>query len=184
MTDNRQLDYQVRVHRRAKRLKLVVLADGTVRVTIPPFVGLQQAREFFDRHRQYVSERLAQRQQFSRQQPDLWAHDRRHYLKHRQAAGRLAARQVRRWADFYSLSHNRITIKNNRSNWGSCSGRGNLNFHYKILFLPPDLQDYLVVHEVCHLKYLDHSPAYWRLVAKAVPEYRDRRRRLADLSKF
>jgi hypothetical protein len=76
---------------------------------------------------------------------------------------------------------NTALIKNTSSRWGSCSRLGNLNFNYKIVFLPPELQDYLVVHELCHLGQFNHSQSFWNLVKKTIPEYLRLRKNLRDI---
>lgn len=75
----------------------------------------------------------------------------------------------------YQFSYQRIAIKNNATRWGSCSKRGNLNFHYKVHLLPAELADYVLVHELCHLKELNHSRRFWELVAQTVPQYQRQR---------
>lgn len=73
--------------------------------------------------------------------------------------------------EYYKLKFNKITIKNQKTRWGSCSKRGNLNFNYKIMFLTPKMRDYIIVHELCHLREFNHSYKFWILVEKAVPDY-------------
>ncbi|NBS67881.1 M48 family peptidase [bacterium] len=68
-------------------------------------------------------------------------------------------------------TRNSRAVPTGRTRWGSCSKRGNLNFNYRILFLPPHLADYLIVHELCHLKEFNHSPRFWALVAQGCPNY-------------
>lgn len=72
---------------------------------------------------------------------------------------------------FYNFEINRIVIKNQKTRWGSCSSKKNLNFNYKIIYLRPALADYLIVHELCHLGELNHSKRFWALVAKTIPSY-------------
>lgn len=72
----------------------------------------------------------------------------------------------------YKFTWKRIVIKNQTTRWGSCSSTGTLSFNYKIIFLPPDQADYIVVHELCHLGEFNHSAAFWNLVERACPEYR------------
>ena len=79
----------------------------------------------------------------------------------------------------YGLGWGRVAIRNTRSRWGSCSKKGNLNFNYRIVLLPEHLQDYLAVHELCHLKHFNHSKNFWNLVAEAVPNYLHCRAQLA-----
>lgn len=84
---------------------------------------------------------------------------------------------------FYQLPVRKVFIKSLKSRWGSCSERGNLNFNYLVVFLPPNLQDYLIVHELCHLREFNHSPAFWAEVAKTIPNFRERRAQLRALDR-
>ena len=68
------------------------------------------------------------------------------------------------------MKYNRVAIRNQRGRWGSCTSRKNLNFNYRLLDLSPELRDYIIVHELCHLKELNHGKAFWDLVSKAIPQ--------------
>ena len=78
----------------------------------------------------------------------------------------------------YNFQIGKVNIKNQTTRWGSCSKKGNLNFNYRVVHLPPELQDYLVVHELCHLQEFNHSKVFWDLVGKAILDYRVRRQAL------
>lgn len=80
----------------------------------------------------------------------------------------------------YRLSWKRIVIRNQKTRWGSCSSKGNLNFNSKIGLLPPHLADYIVVHELCHLAQMNHSQAFWNLVAQTIPDHRARRKEIRE----
>lgn len=80
----------------------------------------------------------------------------------------------------YGFAYGRVSIKEQKSRWGSCSRRGNLNFNWRLLLAPLPVLDYVVVHELCHLKELNHSERFWRLVARGCPDYRTHRRWLHD----
>jgi len=71
------------------------------------------------------------------------------------------------------MKYNRVAIRNQRGRWGSCTSRRNLNFNYRILDLAPELRDYIIVHELCHLKELHHGKAFWDLVSLAIPQARE-----------
>ncbi len=106
-----------------------------------------------------------------------------HYRMHRARAQQMIIQRVSHWAaQMDGVQYNRITIRNTRTRWGSCSSQRNLNFHYGLLFLPDDLRDYVIVHELCHLREMNHAPAFWALVAQYIPDYRMRRATLRKIS--
>ena len=100
------------------------------------------------------------------------------YKKYKLQALVLAQRRLAEFNLFYGYQVNRVSIKNQRTRWGSCSKKGNINFNYRIALLPDRLADYLVVHELCHLGEFNHSQKFWDLVAKTIPDYRLRRKEL------
>lgn len=81
----------------------------------------------------------------------------------------------------YQFSYNKIFIRNTRSRWGSCSSKHNLGFNYRVAKLPAPLVDYIVVHELCHLKEFNHSVAFWALVEKEVPNWKHLRKTLRSI---
>lgn len=94
------------------------------------------------------------------------------FIKYESRAKELAKNQIAYFNQFYKFKVNRITIKNQKTRWGSCSKKGNLNFNYKIALLPQYLSDYILVHELCHLGEFNHSSNFWMLVAKIIPNYK------------
>jgi len=78
------------------------------------------------------------------------------------------------------VEYSRISLRDQRSRWGSCSSRGNLSFNWRLVLAPHDVLDYVVVHEVCHLVELHHRSAFWNLVAKRRPYYAESKRWLDD----
>ncbi|MEZ4200718.1 MAG: M48 family metallopeptidase [Candidatus Paceibacterota bacterium] len=99
----------------------------------------------------------------------------KHYVAHKEAARELTLARLQHFNQHYGFSWNRVAIRNQRRCWGSCTSLKNLNFSYKILFLPAELRDYIIVHELCHLAELNHSPQFWALVAETMPAYRAQR---------
>jgi predicted metal-dependent hydrolase len=94
------------------------------------------------------------------------------YLEHREAARTFVHARLEALNAHYGFSYNRVAIRDQRSRWGSCSQKKNLNFNYRLVFLPPHLADYVIVHELCHLAEFNHGPAFWDLVAQVVPQHR------------
>lgn len=100
------------------------------------------------------------------------------YQTHKEAARRLILERLESLNKHYGLSYGRVAIRDQRSRWGSCSKKGNLNFNYRLLFLPLPLVDLVIAHELCHLKEFNHSTAFWGLVAETIPDLSLRREEL------
>lgn len=84
------------------------------------------------------------------------------------------------YAPKVGVAFGRITIRNQRTRWGSCSSAGNLNFNCLLMLMPPEIIDYVVVHELCHRLEMNHSPYFWAEVERVLPDYRKRRKWLRD----
>jgi predicted metal-dependent hydrolase len=97
------------------------------------------------------------------------------YLEYKEQARELVIERLAHFNRFYNFEYKKVAIRNQSSRWGSCSSKANLNFNYRVVFLPPPLLDYLIVHELCHLQEFNHGPNFWALVAKAIPDYLERR---------
>ena len=96
------------------------------------------------------------------------------YLIHKETARALITARVAYFAATYHFALKRIAIRDTKRSWGSCSALGNLNFSYKLLFLPPCLRDYVVIHELCHLRHLHHKASFWEEVAAVMPDAKER----------
>lgn len=103
------------------------------------------------------------------------------YLLHKESARKLVRERLEYFNQFYGFKYNKVAIRNQKTRWGSCSKRGNLNFSYKLALLPPHLSDYIIVHELCHLQEFNHSQAFWDLVAKKFPEHGNLRKQMKDI---
>jgi predicted metal-dependent hydrolase len=106
-------------------------------------------------------------------------------LKREDAAARRNAKElitarVKHWAAILNLEYGRVFVKDQRTLWGSCSGRKNLNFNWRLAAAPVEALDYVVIHELCHLREMNHSKRFWDLVRAACPDYKVQRRWLRD----
>jgi predicted metal-dependent hydrolase len=154
-------------HRRARRYVLRVDADGRVRVTIPRGGSRREAEAFAERHAAWIAR---QRAHLRRETPLL---EERRALR-AQARRELPARLLELAAQ-HGLAVSRVSIRNQRARWGSCGRDGHICLNWRLVLMPSSVRDYVLVHELMHLRRMDHSPAYWRLVAAACPGYREAR---------
>lgn len=103
------------------------------------------------------------------------------YLQYKEVARVLALERLAVYNQIYQYKYNKISIRDQRTRWGSCSSKGNINFNYKIALLPPHLADYIIVHELCHIGEMNHSERFWDLVARTIPNHIELR---LELRKF
>jgi predicted metal-dependent hydrolase len=97
------------------------------------------------------------------------------YKELKEKARTLIHERLKHYNAYYNFSYNKVAIRNQKSRWGSCSARKNLNFNYRLVLLSPELLDYVVVHELCHLQEMNHGKKFWDLVARTVPDYKERK---------
>lgn len=83
--------------------------------------------------------------------------------------------KVSAWAQQMHIEYGRITIRDQKTRWGSCSSKGNLNFNWRLLMMPEPVMDYVVVHELAHRKEMNHSPRFWEIVGTYIPDYQSKR---------
>ena len=100
----------------------------------------------------------------------------KHYAEHKETARKLAMQRLEHFNRHYNFEYKSVSIKNTKTRWGSCSTKKNINFNYKILFLTPEERDYVIVHELCHLKEMNHGPRFWKLVSEQIPDWKPLRK--------
>jgi len=180
------ISYTHRRSARARRMRLAVGRDGAVVLTTPMRTAERFGEGFVLRHARWVMAALARIRSLPPPDP-VARYGRREYLLHREVARAFVLARLAVFAPLLGgpgvpgVSFARVAIRDQKTCWGSCSRKGNLNFNYKIVFLPPHLQDYVIVHELAHLRELNHSPRFWALVASVIPDWRAARRELRAL---
>ena len=171
----KSIAYFLRVSKKARCLRISISRDGAVTVTIPRMIPAKTARDFVLAKFSWIVKSL---EYFKNHQSLVPPRPRGDYKKHQAPAKNFVLDKVRHWNKIYNFRFNKISIRNSKTRWGSCSKKGNLNFNYKVLFLPPEQADYLVVHELCHLKEFNHSKNFWLLVGQTIPDYKKLRKSL------
>lgn len=168
----------LRKSKRARRMRLAVYCDGSVVVTVPHDLNVNVIERFIREKTSWLFSKIAYFKQFEGRAIARYSHE--DYLKHKEAAYELVVERVNYFNKLYKLKFNCIVIKNQKTRWGSCSKKGNLNFNYKVALLPPKLADYIIVHELCHLKEFNHSKKFWSLVERGMSDYKELKKELQN----
>lgn len=165
----KKVEYTLKVSKRARRMRLAIYCDGSFVVTAPRYASENIIEQFIIQKSQWIIEKLEYFKSFSGQV--FTKGTKKDYIKYKEQALALAQNRIESFNKFYGFKFNKVSIKNQKTRWGSCSKKGNLNFNYKIFLLPERPADYIIVHELCHLKEFNHSQKFWNLVAKTMPNY-------------
>jgi len=163
-------------------MRLAVYCDGSVVITSP--FGIQQSliEKFLNDKKQWILDKIQFFKSVDSKAIRTFSH--KDYLENKDKALALVSERVRFYNKVYGFSFNKIFIKNQKTRWGSCSCKQNLSLNYKIVFLPQTHQDYIIVHEMCHLKEFNHSRKFWSLVEKTLPNYLDIKKELRNHELF
>lgn len=167
----------VRVIRSKRRsLGLQIKSDGTVFARVPERTPEGVVRRFIEEHTDWILKKRhmwdAPGEEPVKRLPGVVTESGKRQIR------RLVEQRVAHYADLMGISYGRIFMRNQKTRWGSCSSDGNLNFNCRLLFLPPELVDYVVVHELAHRRHMNHSPEFWQEVERYLPDYKERRARL------
>ena len=158
-----------------KTIAIQIEPDGTVNVRCPKRMEMTEVRRFVDSKSTWIEKHLdkcsSQRQE-KYTEPELKAL--------REQARVLVTQSVQHYAPLVGVSYNQITIRTQHTRWGSCSSKGNLNFNCLLALVPREVLDYVVVHELCHRKEMNHSDRFWNEVARIIPDYMSRKQWLKD----
>lgn len=172
-----------------KSYGIVVDEDGQVNVRIPLRGSMITARNLVMDKQDWILEKVALQKQRKQQREALQAESAEKYTpqqreglerRYRQAAKEYIPRRADYFAQRIGVSYERIRIAEQKTRWGSCSSRGTLSFNWKLMLAPPKVLDYVVVHELCHLIEMNHSPRFWKLVEEIIPDYKEYRKWLKE----
>lgn len=171
-----KLTYTHKKSARARHVRVTVYRDASVLVTAPLFFADHKVEHFLRLKSRWIINKINYFKRLG-QQIEL-PRGRRAYIKYKVQARAFVKNKIAELNRYYNFSFSHVAIKNNRTRWGSCSKQKNLNFNFRILFLPVALAEYIIVHELCHLAELNHSKNFWRLVSQSMPDFRHKIRAL------
>lgn len=162
-----------------KTLALQVKKDGQVVVRAPRRTSERKIEAFVAAHEEWIRKTQEKFAEARERSPVITEEARRAGIE---TARRILPQRTAYFAGRMGVTYGRITIREQRTRWGSCSAQGNLNFNWKLVLLPPEVLDYVVVHELAHRKEMNHSPRFWAVVEQELPDYRKRRQKLKEYS--
>ena len=159
-----------------KTISIMIKPTGEVEVRCPKRCSKREVEQFLVSKEEWIRKHLETIA--ARPEVSVLSTGERKALAEK--AAEVLPEKVSRFAQQLGVSYGRITIRSQRTRWGSCSAKGNLNFNCLLMLCPEEVQDYVVIHELCHRKEMNHSPAFWSELEKHCPDYRIHRKWLKD----
>lgn len=150
-----------------KTIAIQIKPDGQVVVRCPKRMRIEEAKQFVESKSDWIEKHLANRPV---QQVEKYAPKEIEQL--REQARIIVTARVRYYAPIIGVTYGQIAIRTQHTRWGSCSSKGNLNFNCLLALVPPEVLDYVVVHELCHRKEMNHSVQFWKEVERVIPYYK------------
>jgi predicted metal-dependent hydrolase len=178
MTVETLIDHTVKRSTKSRRMSISVRPNGEVVLSLPHFVPLHVGRSFLHSRLAWVRRAIER----AGRRPKAFAPlTKAEYSRLRKTALTLVQKQLELSNQQYGFSYRRVSIRNQSTRWGSSSTQKTLSFNVRLALIDPRLVEYVVVHELCHLKQMNHSIAFWDLVKKTIPDFKARRRALKAL---
>ena len=153
-----------------RSLRLSVKADGRIILSVGRAYPLFLIKNFLNSKQAWLEDSLVK----IKNRNSLFSiqHTASEITKYKKQTKILVEERLKYFNQFYNLKYQRLAVRNQSSRWGSCSSKKNLNFNYRLVLLPAELADLVIVHELCHLQELNHSRDFWAQVAKTMPNYK------------
>ena len=174
---NISFDYVIRKSARAKNMRIVIKSNNDIEVVIPQMIPKFLGKKFLEKNKLWVLRSLEKQTKIRNSEENF------EKIKieesedfYRQKAKEYLSERVKFFIEILDIKFNKIRIKNTKTRWGSCSSQKNLNFSWKIMLAPPKVIDYLVIHEICHLKEMNHSKEFWSLVELLDPNFEEHKK--------
>lgn len=172
-----QIPFHIKKNARAKRLTLKIeVEQRRLVMVVPPMTFKFQINSFLKQQAAWI-EKHWQELETNRQNRPKLEHSENYY---KNKAKVLIRERLQYFNEFYGFSYNRVSFRNQKTRWGSCSSEKNLNFNWRLILAPLEILDYVVVHELSHLKEMNHSSDFWTLVEKQIPDYKKRKEWLKE----
>jgi len=171
-----KIKYKLRKGIKTKRLTISIHSDSRIVVSAPRSLSQKSIEKFLLKKKDWIEKSLDFYKNRAGRLPEIELDS-----KKRKEIQSFVISKLEEINKLYNFKYTRVFIKNHRSRWGSCSSARNLNFNYRIISLPEHLAEYIITHELCHLKEMNHSKRFWDLVALSIPDHKERRRELKKI---
>ena len=164
-----------------KTLAVQIRADGTVIARAPLRMSKDRILCFLSEKASWIRMQQGKMQERENMRQQARIHlDAAQEKELRERAKSVLAQRTAYFARQVGVTYGRITVRDQKTRWGSCSQTGNLNFNFRLILAPPEVLDYVVVHELCHRRQMNHSTQFWQEVAQVLPDYRKRKAWLTE----
>lgn len=170
------MDYTL-IRSARKTMAIQVKTDGSVVVRAPLRLSEKRIRAFIESKEEWIQNTVERVLEKKESVPQISDEERREGI---QKAMEIIPQRAAYFAKRMGVSYGRITIREQKTRWGSCSAKGNLNFNWKLVRMPEEALDYVVVHELAHRKEMNHSARFWAIVEAELPDYKERRKMLKE----
>ncbi len=174
-----ELIFNIKRRARLRYVRLSIDRTGTLTLTAPKSYPFFLLKLFITNKWSWIIEKTEQKK--NSQSLLAIKHTKEEINHYKKLTKNLVLERLEYYRQFYGFSFKKIAVRDQKSRWGSCSSRGNLNFNYRLSLLPPELADYIIVHELCHLQEMNHSRSFWQLVAQTQPNYKHLKKALKSI---
>ena len=176
---NEKISYQI-IRSQRKTMSLEIKPDGQIIVRAPLRLSQVRIRRFVEQKQEWILKNLEKIQKREAQREKVPGLSKEERTRLQQEACRKIPERTACFAEKIGVSYGRITLRQQKTRWGSCSANGNLNFNWLLILAPPEVLDYVVVHELCHRKEMNHSQAFWKEVGAVLPNYKEQKKWLKE----
>lgn len=161
-----------------KSIGIRVLEEGIVKVKAPYFTSKKSIENVLLENKDWIEAAFLRME--DEKEHHIPAFSEEEIKEYRKEARKIFLKKSEFYSKCMDVSYERIAVKDQATRWGSCSRKGNLNFNWRLILMPEEILDYVVVHELAHLKQLNHSPEFWKIVQEVLPDYKSRRKWLKE----
>ena len=172
------------IRSRRKTLSMQVKGDGQVEIRAPLRTSDAEIRRFLETHRRWLEKHLQKAQALQQAKAGVRKLTAAETAELKKKAKRILPERVAYWAPLIGVRPGRIAVRCQKTRWGSCSTKGNLNFNCLLMLAPEGVIDSIVVHELCHLKHMNHSKRFYAEIEKVLPDYRQHQQWLKENGEF